>query len=299
MEENKMTANIVTKVLYENLREFISTKRRIPNIVDISIGDDFGGQMYAKMKKKKIESETGIGFQSIHFDDIHIASLIDYIERLNRDETIDGIMLQLPLPGELHKYERDILDVISPSKDIDGLTTTSMGKLASGESSFVACTALGIETLLKSYDVKLDGSLVGIINRSGVVGKPLAQLMLNNNATPIICHSHTKNLKDITSQCDIVVAALNKKEFITPEYVKNGAVVVDVGVHKNDEGKTVGDVLFNEVKEKSYLITPSTGAVGPMTICMLAYNAAKSNYGTDVDELLATGIEDAKKLLKR
>lgn len=299
MEGNKMTAGIVTKVLYQNLRDFISTKKRIPNVVDISIGNDFGGQMYAKMKKKKIEAETGIGFQSIHFDDIHVASLIDYIERLNKDASIDGIMLQLPLPGELHKYEKTILNLIDPSKDIDGLTSASMGKLACGENSFVACTALGIETLLKCYNVELDGSMVGIINRSSVVGKPLSQILLNDNATPIICHSHTKDLKDVTRNCDIVVAALNKQEFITPDYIKTGAVVVDVGVHKNSEGKTVGDVSFDDVSKKASLITPPTGAVGPMTICMLAYNATKSNYGSDVDKLLESGIEEVKKLTKR
>lgn len=299
MEDKKMNSSIITSVLYKNLRDFLSTKKRVPNIVDISIGDDFGSEMYAKMKKKRIEEETGIIFQSTHFDDIHIASLIDYIERLNEDPSIDGIMIQLPLPGVLAKYERVVLDLIDPKKDIDGLTTTSAGKLACGETTFKACTALGIETLLKSYDVKLDGSLVGIINRSGVVGKPLAQIMLSDNATPIICHSHTQDLASITSKCDIVVAALNKQEMITSDYIKDGAVVVDVGVHKNSEGKTVGDVLYDDVENKASLITPPVGTVGPMTICMLAYNATKSNYGTDVDKLLSEGVEEAKKLLKR
>ncbi len=299
MEDKKMSSSVVTKVLYKNLREFLSDKKRIPNIIDISIGNDFGGQMYAKMKKEKIYAETGISVQSIHFDSVHIASLIDYIERLNEDHTIDGIMIQLPLPKELQKYESVILNLINPMKDIDGLTNVSAGMLAANENSFKACTALGIETLLKSYDVNLDGSLVGIINRSSVVGKPLAQILLNDNATPIICHSHTKDLANITSQCDIVVAALNKQEFITADYIKDGAVVVDVGVHSGESGKIVGDVLYDDVVEKASLITPPVGAVGPMTTCMLAYNAAKSCYGVDVDRVLISSIKESKKLIKK
>lgn len=295
--EKKMSSSVITKVLYENLRNFLKDKKRIPHIVDISIGDDFGGEMYAKMKKKRIESETGIGFQSVHFSDIELGSLINYIIDLNKNEEVDGIMLQLPLPGELHQFERMILDFIDPSKDVDGLTSASLGNLASGKDGFVACTSLGIETLLKSYDVRLDGSLVGIINRTNVVGKPLAEILLRDNATPIIMHSHTHHLSDVTKNCDILVAALNKREKITSEYVKDGAVVIDVGVHKNEEGKTVGDVLYDDVYPKASLITPPTGAVGPMTICMLAYNATKSCYGSPVNELLDEGIEEAKKLI--
>lgn len=299
MEEKQMTASIATKTLYKNLRNFLSTQRRIPKVVDLSIGNDFGGEMYAKMKKKKIEAETGIKFVSMHFKELNIAALLDLIQRLNKDETVDGIMIQLPLPGELHKYERDVLELIEPRKDVDGLTSTSFGRLATDTLCYKSCTPLGIETLLKCYDVKLDGSLVGIINRSSVVGKPLAQILLNDNATPIICHSHTNDLANVTKNCDIVVAALNKKEAITSDYIKEGAVVVDVGVHKNEEGKTVGDVLYSDVEKKASLITPPTGAVGPMTICMLSYNAAKTCYGRDVDKLLDDGIEKVKQLIKK
>lgn len=295
----KKTSGIeVSKILYEELRNYLLTRENPIHVVDISIGDDFGGQMYSKMKQKKISKETGIDFDSIHFTDINKDKLESYLEKLSKDPEITGIMLQLPLPGILKDYEREILDKISPTKDVDGLTTSSIGKLVLGEDTLIPCTPKGIETLLHAYDVPLEGKKVAIINRSNIVGKPLAHLMLQNNATPIICHSKTRDLKEVTRESDIVVAALNKQEAITADFIKEGAVVIDVGVHRNEEGKTVGDVDFASVYEKSSLITPPTGGVGPMTICMLAYNSAKSVYGKEVDEVLQQGIEKAKVLTR-
>lgn len=294
----KISGIEVSKILYEELRNYLLTRENPIHVVDISIGDDFGGQMYSKMKQKKISKETGIDFDSIHFTDINKDKLESYIEMLSKDPEITGIMLQLPLPGILKDYEREILDKISPTKDVDGLTTSSIGKLVLGEDTLIPCTPKGIETLLHAYDVPLEGKKVAIINRSNIVGKPLAHLMLQNNATPIICHSKTRDLKEVTRESDIVVAALNKQEAITADFIKEGAVVIDVGVHRNEEGKTVGDVDFASVYEKSSLITPPTGGVGPMTICMLAYNSAKSVYGKEVDEVLQQGIEKAKVLTR-
>ena len=294
----KISGIEVSKILYEELRNYLLTRDNPIHVVDISIGDDFGGQMYSKMKQKKISKETGIDFDSIHFKDINKDKLESYIEMLSKDSEITGIMLQLPLPGILKDYEREILDKISPTKDVDGLTTSSIGKLVLGEDTLIPCTPKGIETLLHAYDVPLEGKKVAIINRSNIVGKPLAHLMLQNNATPIICHSKTRDLKEVTRESDIVVAALNKQEAITADFIKEGAVVIDVGVHRNEEGKTVGDVDFASVYEKSSLITPPTGGVGPMTICMLAYNSAKSVYGKEVDEVLQQGIEKAKVLTR-
>lgn len=294
----KISGIEVSKILYEELRNYLLNRESPIHVVDISIGDDFGGQMYSKMKQKKISKETGIDFDSIHFTDINKDKLESYLEGLSKDPEITGIMLQLPLPGILKDYEREILDKISPTKDVDGLTTSSIGKLVLGEDTLIPCTPKGIETLLHAYDVPLEGKKVAIINRSNIVGKPLAHLMLQNNATPIICHSKTRDLKEVTRESDIVVAALNKQEAITADFIKEGAVVIDVGVHRNEEGKTVGDVDFASVYEKSSLITPPTGGVGPMTICMLAYNSAKSVYGKEVDEVLQQGIEKAKVLTR-
>ena len=294
----KISGIEVSKILYEELRNYLLTRENPIHVVDISIGDDFGGQMYSKMKQKKISKETGIDFDSIHFTDINKDKLESYLEMLSKDSEITGIMLQLPLPGILKDYEREILDKISPTKDVDGLTTSSIGKLVLGEDTLIPCTPKGIETLLHAYEVPLEGKKVAIINRSNIVGKPLAHLMLQNNATPIICHSKTRDLKEVTRESDIVVAALNKQEAITADFIKEGAVVIDVGVHRNEEGKTVGDVDFASVYEKASLITPPTGGVGPMTICMLAYNSAKSVYGKEVDEVLQQGIEKAKVLTR-
>lgn len=241
---------VVSKILYEELNKYLLKKDIIPKIVDISIGNDFGGQMYAKMKEEKITSNTLIDFVSVHFDSMQIEELEDYIISINQDPTITGLMIQLPLPDNLRAEERRLLDMIDPKIDVDGLTSLSAGKLSVWDISLVPCTPLGIETLLKVYDVSLEGRKVAIINRSNIVGKSLAQLMLRNNATPIICHSKTNNLSKVTSDCDIVVAALNKQEFITADYIKDGAVVIDVGVHKNKEGKTVGDVEFDGVYKK-------------------------------------------------
>lgn len=297
MENKKINGTAVSKILYEELRNYLVSHKTLPSIVDISIGDDFGGQMYAKMKQNKINKETSMPFESVHFDAINKEELINYLETLNKSPEINGIMIQLPLPSNLKAYEREILDTIAYQKDVDGLTTIQAGKMSIGTDAFIPCTALGIETILKAYDIPLEGKKVAIINRSNIVGKPLAALMLRNNATPIICHSKTANLKEVTSNCDIVVAALNKQEYITSDYLKDDAIVIDVGVHKNSEGKTVGDVNFNDVYDKALLITPPTGAVGPMTICMLAYNAAKSVYGEEIDSVLEEGIEKTKRLI--
>lgn len=296
MKSKNIDGKTISKVLYSELKNYLLNKE-IPTIVDISIGDDYGGLMYAKMKEKIINQETGINFKSIHFDKITYEELIKYLQDLNNDDNINGIMLQLPFPSYLKDFERDILDTIDPKKDVDGLTTLSAGKLMVAKDTFVPCTALGIETLLKTYNINLTGKTVTIINRSNIVGKPLAQLILQNNATPTICHSKTTNLKEITKCADIVIAALNKKEAITKEYIKEDAIIIDVGVHKNNEGKTVGDVNFSDVYEKASLITPPIGAVGPMTICMLAYNAAKSIYGSEINDLLDNGIKKAKDII--
>ena len=294
MSDKRMSGTEVSKVLYEELKKYLETKKDRKKVIDISIGDDYGGLMYANMKKKKVEAETSFPFDSRHYDDISFDELIKEIEDINNDNDICGVMIQLPLPGDLKYREREILDSISSDKDVDGLTSQSLGNLMVGSSCFVPCTPKGIIMLLKAYGVDIAGKNVCIINRSNIVGKPLEQLFLMENATTTICHSKTNNLKEVVKEADIVVAALNKKEFITADFIKDGAIVIDVGVHRNDEGKTVGDVKFDEVYDKCSLITPPTGGVGPMTICMLCYNSVYSVYGDEVLEVLDRGIEKAK-----
>lgn len=297
--EKRMNGTLVSEVLYDELRNFLELKGDKPlQLVDISVGDDFGGEMYANMKKKKLEKMVAYLVESRHFNSISFDELVDVIEEINNNDDINGVMLQLPLSKELSVHERKILDHIDWRKDVDGLTTSSIGRLVVGEVSLEPCTPKGIITLLKVYGVDLLGKNVVIVNRSNIVGKPLEQLFLRENATTTVCHSKTKNLSEVCSSADILVAAMNKQEMVDSNYLKEDAVVIDVGVHRNSEGKTVGDVKFDDVYDKCSLITPPTGGVGPMTICMLAYNTAKAKYGDEVDKVLDRGIEKAKMLVR-
>lgn len=292
----QITSTLTTPILYQELNKYLNTKEIKPKIVNITIGNDFGNIMYSKMKNKTLSKETTISYESIHFDKITYQELTNYIKKLNNDRKVTGIMIQLPLPDYLKEYKQEILDTILPSKDIDGLTTTSQNLLKEGKDTLIPCTALGIETLLKSYNIPLEKKQIAIINRSNIVGIPLYHLMLRNNANPIICHSKTNNIKEITTQSDIIIAALNKPEYITKEYIKDNAIVIDVGTHKNEQGQTIGDVNYQDIYDKVSIITPPTNAVGPMTICMVAYNSAKALYGEEVTILLEKTILKIKNL---
>ena len=298
--EKKIDGTFVSNILYDELNSFLDEKNDSfrGKVKIISIGNDFGSQMYGKMKKKKLTEIMGYSVDAVHFDEISLEDLVNEIKGSNEDDSINGIMLQLPLPSYLSQYERVILDSIDPKKDVDGLTSFSLGNLVVSSDTLEACTPKGIITLLKVYDVDLLGKNVCIINRSNIVGKPLLHMFLRENATPVVCHSKTKDLKSITRNADVLVVACNRQEMIDDDFIKEDTVVIDVGVHKNNEGKTVGDVNFDSCFEKSSLITPPVGGVGPMTICMLAYNAAKAKYGDEVDLILERGIERAKTLVK-
>lgn len=298
--EKKIDGTFVSNILYDELNSFLDEKNDSfrGKVKIISIGNDFGSQMYGKMKKKKLTEIMGYSVDAVHFDEISLEDLVNEIKGSNEDDSINGIMLQLPLPSYLSHYERVILDSIDPKKDVDGLTSFALGNLVVSSDTLESCTPKGIITLLKVYDVDLLGKNVCIINRSNIVGKPLLHMFLRENATPIVCHSKTKDLKSITRNADVLVVACNRQEMIDDDFIKEDAVVIDVGVHKNNEGKTIGDVNFDSCFEKSSLITPPVGGVGPMTICMLAYNAAKAKYGDEVDLILERGIERAKTLVK-
>lgn len=284
----------ISKTLYNELNKYLSTKSQHPKIVDISIGTDYGSSVYSKMKQKTLSTNTNIEFKSIHFEKTTYQELIQYIKELNKDRGVTGILIQLPLPDYLKEHTREILETISPIKDIDGLTSIQAGLLSTRQDCLVSCTALAIETLLKSYNINLEGKKVAILNRNNLIGIPFAHLMLKNNATPIICHSKTKNLKNITKESDIIVVSINKQEYITEDYIKEGTIVLDTGVHKNTNNKIVGDTDYNNIVKKASLITPPIGSIGPMTICMLAYNATKAIYGIEVNNILDNAIQKAK-----
>lgn len=296
MNSKDITSTQITKIFYEELNKFLLTKNIPLTIVNIQIGDNHASLTHSKIIEKTLTKETNINVKTVHFDTISYQELINYIKNLNSDSTITGIMLELPLPDYLNPYERQILDTISKDKDIEGLTSTSLGQLFTNNPNLIPCTPLSIITLLKSSNIKLSGKTIAILNRNNHIGKPLAHLLLNNNATPIICHSKTSNLKEITKTCDIVISALNKREYLTKDYFKEDAIVIDIGVHKNNQDKIVGDVNYKDVYNKVSLITPPTNSIGPMTICMLAYNTAKSIYEIEINQLLDQAISKAQSI---
>lgn len=251
---------------------FYAQNKPAPKLVVILVGNNPASQVYVAGKAKAC-SQVGISSQIFHLQkNTTEEQLTKVIKDLNKDKTVNGILLQLPLPS--HINEQKMIDLILPEKDVDGLTKINLGKLLFGDNSGLSgCTPSGIVQLLKHYKVDLKGKDVVIINRSLLVGKPLALMLLNENATVTICHSKTKNLKEKTLNADIVIVAVGKRNFLTQDMVKEGAIVVDVGINRDETTKKLcGDVDFENVSKKASLITPVPGGVGPMTIAMLLKN---------------------------
>ncbi len=244
------------------------------NLAVIQLGEDPASSVYVRNKAKACEY-VGLGSLTYKMDaSVSQEELLTRIEELNQDDSVVGILVQLPLPA--HIDEDAVIDAIDPAKDVDGFSVKSVGALSIGKEGFVSCTPAGVIQLLKRSGIKMDGKNCVIVGRSNIVGKPMGMLMLRENATVTITHSHTKNLKEICSSADILIAALGKREFITADYVKEGAVVIDVGIHRDENNKLKGDVVFEEVSKKASFITPVPGGVGPMTIAMLMYNCLES-----------------------
>ena len=236
----------------------------------IQVGDDAASSVYVRNKKRACEY---IGIQSKAFElpaSTTQEELLDLVEKLNQDDSVDGILVQLPLPE--HMDEKAVIHAISPQKDVDGFHPQSVGSLVIGEPGFVSCTPAGIIQLLKRSKVSIDGKTCVIVGRSNIVGKPMASLMLRENATVTVTHSHTKQLKEICRTADILIVAIGKKEYITKDYIKPGAVVIDVGIHRDENNKLSGDVKYDEAEGIASMITPVPGGVGPMTIAMLMHN---------------------------
>lgn len=240
----------------------------------IQVGNDPASTVYVGNKKKACDY---IGIRSLAYElpeSTTQEELLKLVEELNDRDDVDGILVQLPLPS--HIDEDTVIKTISPKKDVDGFHPQSVGALSIGQKGFVSCTPAGIIELLKRSDIDIEGKECVIIGRSNIVGKPMALLMLRENATVTICHSRTKNLKEVAKRADILIVAIGKPEFVTSEYVKEGAVVIDVGIHRRDNGKLCGDVLFSDVEPTASAITPVPGGVGPMTIAMLMHNCIEA-----------------------
>ena len=245
-----------------------------PKLAVIMVGDDKASKVYVKNKSKACE-DVGIEYEEYILPaKTKMEELLELIEKLNNDETVHGILVQSPLPKGLDANEA--FRTISPKKDVDGFNPINVGKLSLNQDCFVSCTPYGIIKMLEAYNIEIEGAHAVIIGRSNIVGKPLAQCLLNKNATVTICHSRTKNLKEITKQADILIAAIGKAKFVTEDMVKEGATVIDVGINRMDDGKLLGDTDFENIKDKVSYITPVPGGVGPMTIAMLMHNVVKA-----------------------
>ena len=253
--------------------EMLQTKYNVtPGLAVIIVGNDPASEIYVTNKEKSC-TETGIYSKVIRMpEDINKEDLLTKIYLLNRDKKIHGILIQLPLPKHLQKYETEILEEISPLKDVDGFHPINVGNLSIGKDALVPCTPHGCIRMLEMAGIKVAGKHAVIIGRSNIVGKPMAQLLLSRNATVTVCHSRTKNLADITRQADILVAAVGKPYFVTADMVKKGAVVIDVGINRLENKKLVGDVDFDKVAPIAGAITPVPGGVGLLTIAMLMQN---------------------------
>jgi methylenetetrahydrofolate dehydrogenase (NADP+) / methenyltetrahydrofolate cyclohydrolase len=267
----------IAKKKHEEISKEVEQLKReniIPGLVVILVGNNPASRTYVKNKEKTC---TNLGMNSILVElpeTVSEIELLAKIEEFNVDSSIHGILIQLPLPK--HINEKKVIETIVPEKDVDGFHPVNIGRMMTGQDSFLPCTPYGIMVLLEEMNIPIEGKHVVVVGRSNIVGKPSGQLFLNENATVTYCHSKTKDLKSITNQADILVAAVGRVDFIKAEHIKNGAVVIDVGINRNHEGKLCGDVAFSEVQEKCGYITPVPGGVGPMTITMLMYNTLKS-----------------------
>lgn len=254
--------------------EKLKSKNIFPKLAVIMVGDDKASKVYVKNKSKACE-EIGIEYEEFLLnDDIQMQELLNLIQTLNNRADIHGILLQSPIPKNLDINKA--FNAIDYRKDVDGFNPINVGKLVIGEDSFISCTPFGVIKMFEEYGIELEGKNAVVIGRSNIVGKPLAQCLLAKNATVTICHSRTKNIHEITANADILVAALGKPKYVKAHMIKDGAVVIDVGINRGDDGKLVGDVDFESVSKKASYITPVPGGVGPMTIAMLMHNVVKA-----------------------
>lgn len=259
--------------ILEGLKQKVETFEKKPTLVVILVGDNPASKIYVNNKKKTAE-QLGINSIVINYPaSVSEQDLLNKIEELNNDVRVTAILIQLPLPAHISK--KNIINAINPQKDVDGFTPYNFGRLFSGEEPYVyPCTPKGILLLLDEYNIDLDGKHVVVIGRSDIVGKPLSQMLISRNATVTVCHSHTKNISQITKTADVIISAVGKK-IIEGEMLKLGCVVVDVGIFKDENGKTQGDVDFESASRIASYISPVPGGVGPMTIASLMHNTVE------------------------
>ena len=271
--DGKELAKKVRKELKKDV-EALKAKGINPKLAVIMIGNDPGSTVYVRNKSKACE-KVGIEFEEFLFDEkTEEAELLDLIDKLNADDSIHGILLQCPVPK--HIDVNKAFRRISPNKDVDGFNPINVGNLTIGEDAFISCTPYGVVKMFEEYNIETEGKRAVILGRSNIVGKPMIQCMLNKNSTVTVCHSRTQNIGEVIKEADIVIAAIGKPNFVKADMVKDGAVVIDVGINRLEDGTITGDVDYENVAPKASFITPVPGGVGPMTIAMLLNNVVKA-----------------------
>jgi len=272
--DGKHIASLIREEIKQETAEFFLATKKRPNLTVIIVGENPASQTYIR-NKRKVATEVGFDSHTVHLSaDTNEQELLTTIEQLNNDDEVNGILVQLPLPDHIDKQK--IIKAIAVEKDVDGFHPEQVGELSIGLDTLEPCTPAGIIELLKYYNIDVSGKNAVVIGRSNIVGKPIANMLLRLDATVTITHSRTANLADITRLADILVVAIGKPHFLTADMVKEGAVVIDVGINRTEDRKLVGDVDFEGVKEKASYITPVPGGVGPMTIVMLLANTLKA-----------------------
>lgn len=261
----------------EEIKEFVNKRKEnnlnVPKVASILVGND-GGSLFYLNNQEKVATSLGMEFEKVHLnEEVTEEELINKIDKLNNDNTVSGIILQLPLPK--HIDEKKVISAISPKKDVDCLTFVNQGKLYMGEDTFMPCTPKSVLTILKSLNINLEGMEVVVIGRSNIVGKPAGALLLKENCTVTMCHSRTKNLREVCKRADILVVAIGNAKFVDESFVKDGAIVIDVGTN-SVEGKITGDVDFDKVIDVASFVTPVPGGVGALTTTLLMKNACEA-----------------------
>ena len=278
--DGKLVSKVVRERTAKEIQEFIAKTGRVPGLAVIQVGNNPASTVYVRNKHKAC-LEVGITSYQIELPE-HTTEqeLLARIDELNADSAVSGILVQLPLPA--HIDEQKVIERISPIKDVDAFHPENVGRIMIGNYSFLPCTPAGVMELLDYYNIDVSGKRCVVVGRSNIVGKPMAHLLMEKNGTVTVCHSRTRDLAKITAEADIIVVAIGRPDYLRGDMVKLGAVVIDVGINRKDDGKLTGDVCFDEVAEKASAITPVPGGVGPMTITMLLKNtltAAKIQCG--------------------
>lgn len=269
-----LDGKVVKTMALEGLKKLVNEIERPLGLTVIQVGDNASSNIYIKQKRKMAEF-LEFNFNHIKLeDDVTLEEILKIIDELNNDEEVDGILVQMPVPE--HLDSKVIQNAINPLKDVDGLTDINMGKLVHKKECLVPCTALGIMELLNYYNISVTSKNVVVVGRSDLVGRPVAELLINSSATVTLCHSKTKDLASVTRGADILIVAVGKSRLITKDMVKEGAVVIDVGINKLEDGSLCGDVDFENLKDKCSYITPIPGGVGQMTVLELGFNTYKA-----------------------